>query len=270
MNRTITRRRWLLTVAVLAVGCAGPTTTSQQAAKATQPPSTGAVGDTKPGATSVPTAAAKAPPTPAPTAKPQPTPTPAVLPLKILSKGFGIGAEDDQTAGYGFLLENPNPGHAAERITYQAAFFDAAGGVVGTESGNMPLLGPGVSTGLAGRASIPKGAKVARVDIQVKPASFKVSEPVPAITTEGAKYQPDKFFPKVLGIVKSAHPQDVSQLYVSAIPYDGAGQIIGGGFTFLNFVAANGQSAVETTIRASGEPAKVELYANVSNLTKFG
>jgi len=56
---------------------------------------------------------------------------------------------------------------------------------------------------------------------------------------------------------------------VSAIAYDEAGEIIGGGFTYLDFVPANGKAAVEVSITSTGIPATTELYAIVSGLSDF-
>ena len=46
-----------------------------------------------------------------------------------------------------------------------------------------------------------------------------------------------------------------------------AGEIIGAGFTYLDFVPANGKAAVEVGITSAGKPATVELHAAVSALS---
>jgi hypothetical protein len=58
-------------------------------------------------------------------------------------------------------------------------------------------------------------------------------------------------------------------LRVSAIVYNEAGDIIGGGFTYLDFAPANDKTAVEVSITCIGTPAKIELYATVSSLSDF-
>ncbi len=49
-----------------------------------------------------------------------------------------------------------------------------------------------------------------------------------------------------------------------------ADQIIGGGFTFLDFVPAAGSAAVSVPVTTNGEPARVELYAALSALSQVG
>ncbi len=49
-----------------------------------------------------------------------------------------------------------------------------------------------------------------------------------------------------------------------------ANQIIGGGFTFLDFVPAAGSAAASVPVTTNGEPARVELYAALSALSQVG
>jgi len=70
--------------------------------------------------------------------------------------------------------------------------------------------------------------------------------------------------------VKSPYQKDLENIRVAAVAYDEAGNIIGGGFTYLDFVPANGQAAVEVSITTSGVPATVELYPTISGLTLLG
>ena len=57
-------------------------------------------------------------------------------------------------------------------------------------------------------------------------------------------------------MIKSPYKKDASQLRVSALAFDGPGAIIGGGYTYLDFVPAEGQAAAEVSVVTSGQPAK--------------
>ena len=106
------------------------------------------------------------------------------------------------------------------------------------------------------------------MDVQVKAGKFSKSEALPSFTVEGATYRPGTS-PKVVGVIKSPYTKDAKSVRTSAIAYDAEGKIIGGGFTFVDFIPASGQTAVEVTINASAAPAKVELYPMLSNLSDF-
>ncbi len=68
-------------------------------------------------------------------------------------------------------------------------------------------------------------------------------------------------------MVSSAAKKDLKEIRVSAIAYDKAGNIIGAGSTYLDFVPAGGQAAVEVSVTTSAEPDRVELYPTLSFLT---
>ena len=209
-------------------------------------------------------------PSPAPVAR-QATPTPQpTQPLKIAAQGFGSGVGlSARTVGWAFIVENPNQSDAAERTSYQIAFYDQAGVVVKTEQNYIELLYPGERRGVGGSTFLGEGQTVARMDVQIKADRFRRSDQKQPFTAEGVAFRPDRFSPKVVGIIRSATDKDVKSVFVSAVAYDGAGTIIGGGFTFVDFVPANGQAAVEVSVAATAEPARVELCPAPSVLSSL-
>jgi hypothetical protein len=62
---------------------------------------------------------------------------------------------------------------------------------------------------------------------------------------------------------------DISDLWVYVIAYDDSGDIIGGGYTLLDFIPANGEAVVEASVTVSGIPASLEFYATVSSLSEI-
>lgn len=59
-------------------------------------------------------------------------------------------------------------------------------------------------------------------------------------------------------------------MLVVTVAYDEAGKIIGGGFTFVDFVSPKGTAPVEISATMSGTPAKIELYPTLSGLSVIG
>ena len=86
-------------------------------------------------------------------------------------------------------------------------------------------------------------------------------------STDNVKFVADNYSPKVTGVVKNLSDQQLDNIRVSAIAYNDAGDIIGGGFTFVDFVPASAQAAAEVSITTSGTPAQVELYPTITSLT---
>ena len=147
--------------------------------------------------------------------------------------------------------------------------FVKDGQVVETDQGYVALLLPSQTLGMAGGLDVQDGVRIARIEIQVKAGSFEASDPVPYFTSENVTYRAGTYSSKVTGEIVSPYTRDITKVRVSAICYDEAGEIIGGGFTYLDFVLANGKAAVEVSIASAEAPARTELYATVSGLLDY-
>ena len=111
--------------------------------------------------------------------------------------------------------------------------------------------------------------KIARMDIQIKAGSFEETDPIPYFAAQNVDYQVGTYSAQVAGEIVSPYAKDITNIRVSAIGYNEAVEIIGGGSTYLDFVSANGKAAVEVSITTSETPASTELYAAVSGLSDF-
>ena len=185
----------------------------------------------------------------------------------VLSKqGFG---QDDQQAGFGMLIVNPNEGFSIESTQYHLTAYAENGNVVAVEEGYVEVLLPNQTLGVGGSTFLEKGVTIARIDVQIKAGKFEKSDVLPFFTAEKATYQASQFSSKVTGQIVSPYAKDITYVRVSAIAYNEASDIIGGGFTFLDFAPANGKAAVEVSITTAGKPVTVELFAAVSALSDF-
>ena len=185
--------------------------------------------------------------------------------LVLVDYGYGQG---DYEVGFGMILQNPNSGYAVENSMYHITLYAEDGGVIGEEGGYIDTLLPNQTLGVGNSLYLVQdGFTVANVEVQILSGNYEASEEIPTFTTENVTYIDNEYFPSVTGEVVSPYATDISNLRVSAIVYDEAGKIIGGGFTFLDFVPANGKAAVEVNITCVGTPARVELYATLSALS---
>ncbi len=197
------------------------------------------------------------------TARAQPADAQAVT---IIDAGFG---QDGQSAGYGFLARNPNANYAVERSMYRLTAYAADGTVVSAEEGYIELLLPGQTLGVAGDLYLAENTAIERVEAQLYPGQYVKSEALPSFDAENVVYLAGDYASRVTGQILNPYAKDITQMRVSAIAYDAAGKIIGGGFTFLDFAPASGRAAVEVNVTTAGPPARVELHAAVSGLSDF-
>lgn len=284
------RAMWPLLVAALvvalgAVAC-GETTTERLAKAATPPTSISAAANTptptsgaqptdtpREGAGATPTETPVGPtstaeptntPEPTSTSTPKPTPTPEPEDVVVVASGFG---QDERRVGYGFVVSNPNADMSIESTQFQIAAFDDAGAVVETDSGYIPLLLPSQQLGIGGDLFLDEGVKVAKLEVQLGQSDAEGTGPIPYFGVDQVRYSVGSYSDKVTGLVSSPFQRALTDLRVSAIAYDAEGSIIGGGYTYLGFILANGTTGVEVSMTAAGQVASVELHPALSGLT---
>ena len=212
-----------------------------------------------------PTATEDATNTPAPTNTPAATATPEPEDLQILDFGFGQ-EPGSRSAGWGVIIENPNGEHGVERSDYQIAFLDENDVVIETESGFVELVLPGQRIGIAGTAIVDEGVQISSMQVQVLTGSpIEVSDE--AFIVESPVFYPDDFAPRVAGIVNNPSAVTITDLRISTITFDEAGQINGGGFTFLELVPASGRAVSSHGVDFNGTVASAEMFAMITILS---
>lgn len=186
----------------------------------------------------------------------------------LMLQKYGYG-QNDRSLGFGMIIENPNQGYAVESTKYHISFFDADGNVLVTEEGYVSIVLPGQVLGVGGGVSLPEGAVADTADFQILSGSYEETEELPSFTSENVVYQAGDWSSKTTGLIVSPYKQDITNLSVYAITYDEAGNVTGGGHSFLDFVQADGKAAVEVSTTCAGTPTSAELYASVSSLSDF-
>ena len=209
---------------------------------------------------------------PAPTSRAVATPATTVAAPKrqLTITAFGFGLPSSQfsisSLGYAFTIRNENASEAAESVSVQVAFTDAAGTVVATESKSIAYMGPGEHSGFAGTSFGSGANKATKMTVQALPSRWTAVAALPTFTFTNVAYIPDQFSSKVTGIIKSPFAKDYKTIEVDAIGVDANGQIVGGGYTYQDFVPANGTAAASVGYTGA-KPATVVMYAHLSSLS---
>jgi hypothetical protein len=199
-------------------------------------------------------------PVPSPSAAPvTPTAAPAAS-LKVVEQGFG---QNDRSIGFAFVVENSDPKMAVDFSQYRISAFDATGKVMRTDASYIPVVFPGQRIGIAGEFALAQDARIVNVDFTLTPGRARPFDGGSPITTENVSFQGSPDTGEIVtGIVKNAYAQDIRNVQVYAIAYDGRGVIIGGGQKLVDRApGAGGQAPVDVTITTVGIPTRVELYA---------
>lgn len=235
--------RWLVIVAVVAAcGGAGPT---PQVIYVTPSPgsSPSAVS-----ATVSPTAAPSATATPAaatPAATPRPTPAAtegARKEVEVVETGFSL---IDGNAEFAALFRNPNSAtYIPTSIPVQITFFDA-GGPTKTEEDYISLLTFGQTaavTGSANDAGDPTRMEVRLgtirwQEVDYTTGSFEISD-VKTKAQEFGGY-------KTTGVITSHFQNRHELVQLNAVYRNAAGEILGGDFTYIDFIDPDQQLSFE-------------------------
>lgn len=215
-------------VIVIALAACGSNSNAPKASGNTGAPATGVAATTNAGRAPAVSSAAPTKAPVVPSVAPTKAPTVAAnQPLAVAKKGF---ASDQYGAiGYAFLVSNPNTQDAKD-VNFQVAAYDAAGTVVDTDSSSLPFIPASKQIGIAGQMYPQnKDAKVARIDVQLKPAGFAKPNPLAdALSAQNAAFAGDQYSSSVTGIVVSKATTDLKQVEVFALGYDAQDNIIGG------------------------------------------
>lgn len=217
-----------------------------------------------PNTTQSPTEAPTPRPTPRPTARPTPTPQPRAD-IELIASGFTQAGDDgDAWVHVGLVFENPNPDTwVAEFVNVQLTFYGGDGAFVGSGDGLISTVLPGQRAAIGDVIFDIANAATMEVDFRVsdwfeigfEPGEFTFSE----VTT-----QPGEFGGwESRGLVHSTFEQDQENVRIDVIYFDAAGTIVGGEFTFVDFVPAGGQAGWETSTfsQFGAAVARTEVYA---------
>ena len=174
--------------------------------------------------------------------------------VAVVDEGFsnfmGGYDQDERSASYGFIVENSGDETATD-ISISVSAFDASGTALASASHTVYVLRPGEQMGIGDEFFGENFAtEVADIQIQVSEPSDYGLEDVPdegALTAEGITTTADEYGVRTTFTAQSTYAQQIDNPYVYAIYRDAGGNIIGGSYGFLDFIAANGSTAGEVT-----------------------
>ena len=172
------------------------------------------------------------------------------------------------TGTYGVVISNSGE-QIATNVQVQIGLEDASGVVVDSRDAYIAVILPKTSVALSGANIEATGVK--KMTVQALPGTYESLEEEPAnfevskVTTRAQEYGGLK----TTAVVTSPFTKDLKELQVVAIYRDGKGKVVGGDFTFLNFIPAKGRATVSIDSFAGFEeaPAKTDVYVAMSTLT---
>jgi hypothetical protein len=240
----------MLVVAAAVVGCQAAAPPTPQIVFVTPPPeeAPSPISPAPGTPTAAPTATQRATPTAAPrTPRPTRAPTPSPVPraeLEVVDSGFTVV---DGNASYGVVIRNPNAaGWVAEFVSVQITFFDATGPTK-TESDTLRAVLPGQETAVGGTAFDVDRAE--RMEVRLGSVSWETIDfPPGRFVVENVRTRDRDFGGhRTTGIISSEFVERQDLIRVVAIYRNADGEIIGGDFSFLDFLDPDAEASFEIT-----------------------
>lgn len=191
--------------------------------------------------------------------------------LKVAEQGFTqLDGGEYGTPGVSYGIVIKNSGDAiATNGQLQISFTDSSGTVVDTREEYITAVLPQSSVAVGDFVYDASGVTKMKVQLlpgdsenleDKKPVNFKVSN----VTTKAQEFGGHK----TTATVSSPFTKDLKDLRAVAIYRDASDKIIGGAFTFLNFVPAGGDASVSIDNLTEGlTPASTDVYVEMSALT---
>jgi hypothetical protein len=186
---------------------------------------------------------------------------PASAPAKVIIRKSGFSQRVRSTSryvSYGIVLANPSPENDALDVFVLVNFIDSTDRVVATSTNRVGGVGAGSEFYLGGSTSIPDSTPVSKLEIVPRIGS-QAPKRLLGPPTSDVLVQPSRFEPgwvgAVVGQVQNHHPTMLlSNTQISAVVFDSAGNVIGGGTGYSTggllpgirayFSASNGVSSI--------------------------
>ena len=188
---------------------------------------------------------------------------PTPHPITLTNYGFG---QKGHLLGFAFIVENPNADLAYEMSQYQITVYDENSVEIGSTTGNLALLFPEQTLGVAGDLSLAEGVRAATIDVQIDNGNLIQADNRDPFQIESTAISVgENYFSLATGIIKNLRREDFTDLNVTAIVYDTSGNIIGGGNKDINFLLANESRGVDVPVISGEDVAYIELYPQTFN-----
>jgi hypothetical protein len=166
----------------------------------------------------------------------------------------------------GFLLKNQSPDLTLENVDYEIKLLDSSGQEIAQDWNSFPYLFPEQTLGIFYLGYLEEGdPPVANVDITYGfEETSAPDEYFNPLSSDKVKYWEGDFWPIVTGLINNTDQVTYTSVRASVLCYDAAGEIVGGGFTYTDFVPAQDQMGFHTFVDAFDTVASVEVFPVLS------
>ena len=165
-----------------------------------------------------------------------------------------------------FMLQNTDSQITLKDVEVIVDAYNASGAKVETVTEYLSYIFPGQILGIVSDIWLDEGVTVESVNADwIIRSSEPASSLVNPFTIEKTKYFNDGDWQYLTGVIKNTQTLTYTDLRVNAVAFDASGQVIGGGYTYVDFIPGNDQVGARVFATLTGEPARIEIYPILSS-----
>ena len=210
-------------------------------------------------------------PTPTPTPEPieeeEEQPDDLLTPAVGVVEGLGIlekslWTQDGPFVFVAFLFENSSTEDLYEEVDFTISLFDENGDLIDEDYHFMPWIFPNQTVGIVSNFWLPMDIiRVDRVEVDwIYSGITSPGELADPFTTDSIVFWSDDGYPLITGKIVNNESTTFTDIRVNLICYDSSGEIIGGGYTFVDFIHLNDFMGFTSYVDTFGEIAYVEAF----------
>lgn len=199
----------------------------------------------------------------------QEEPLPQTIDLVLLDNSLWV--QDGTAVFVAYLFENPFNDILFEDVEFTLTLFAANGDVIDTDYTILPWIFPNQIQAIVFNFWV-ADESVAVDSVEVDWTFGGTSSPddfVNPFTSDQLVYWDNDGYPIVTGKVINNEATTYTDLRINILCYDSAGEIVGGGVNYLDFIHLNDYMGFTAYVDAFGDVASVEAFPTLSYMTEF-
>ena len=182
-----------------------------------------------------------------------------------------IWIQEETTVFISFFFENPNSDLIFEDVDYTVYLYDANGNEIGSDYSFVRWIFPNQTFGIVFNYYLSEDDPAVdsvtidwEYDGTIEPDGFTYP-----FSIDDTVFWPDEYYPMVTGRINNNNPETYTEIRVNIICYNSAGNIVGGGYSYLDFIPGEDYMGFIDYVDAFDEVASIEVYPTFTYSSEY-
>jgi hypothetical protein len=182
-----------------------------------------------------------------------------------------LWVQDGSMVFAAFMIENPSNDLLYEDVEFTIRLLDETGNLIDQDYQSILWFFPGQTVGLVTNYWLESEAEVmGGVEVEwTYTGTSTRDDKVNPLTYEDAVYWGNGGYPLVTGRVVNTDTVTYTDVRANVICFDRAGEVVGGGYTFVNFVLGQDYSGFNAYMDTFGDVASVAVFPTVTYASQW-